>query len=180
MLNCDLSHENVQQQFSVELLKPLATRWVPVGGVDESVEGIGKAVGFFLSALKALKKAVGKYLPNRWKYWKKPLGSFPLPVKSAEKSRWENSSYPLLQRRKLTYLRFRLGVCNQSSVTSRTKKYEVQFSDGTEEGERNLTVYNLATPNRKKKITVVWTKSDLKNEKRKSAKENRDTTTSNK
>ena len=56
-------------------------------------------------------------------------------------------------------------------MTSRTKKYEVQFSDGTEEGERNLTVfetYNPATPNRKKKeITVVWTKSDLKNEKRK-------------
>ena len=151
MLNCDLSRENVQQQFSVERLKPLATRWVPVGGIDESVEGIGKAVGFFLYPLKPLKKAVGKFLPNRWKRWKKPLGSFPLPVKSAEKSRWENSSYPLLQRRKLTYLRFRLGVCNQSSVTSRTKKYEVQFSDGTEEGERNLTVYNLATPNRKKK-----------------------------
>ena len=103
---------------------------------------------------KALKKAVGKFLPNRWKRWKKPLGSFLLPVESAEESRWENSSYPLLQHRKLTYLRFRLGVCNQSSVTSRTKKYEVQFSDGTEEGERNLTVfetYNPATPNRKKK-----------------------------
>ena len=40
----------------------------------------------------------------------KPLDSFPLPVESAEKSRWENSSYPLLQRHKLTYLRFRLGV----------------------------------------------------------------------
>jgi len=39
-------------------------------------------------------------------------------------------------------------------VTSRIKKYEVQFSDGTEEGERNLTIfeiYNPATPNRKKK-----------------------------
>ena len=64
------------------------------------------------------------------------------------------------------------------------KKYEVQFSVGTEEGERNLTVfetYNPATPNRKKReITVVWTKSDLKNKKRKSAKKNRDTTTSNK
>ena len=169
------------KQFSVERLKPLATRWVPVGGIDASVEGVGNAVGFFLYRLKPLKKAVGKFLPNRWKRWKKPLGSFPLPLKSAEKSRWENLYYPLLQRRKLTYLRFRLRVCNQSTVTSRTKKYEVQFSDGTEEGERNLTVYNLATPNRKKKkITVVWTKSDLKNEKRKSAKENRDTTTSNK
>ena len=41
------SRENVQQRFSVERLKPLATRWVPVGGVDESVEGVGKAVGFF-------------------------------------------------------------------------------------------------------------------------------------
>jgi len=41
---CDLSRENVQQRFSVEQLKPLGTRWVPVGGVDESV---GKAVGFF-------------------------------------------------------------------------------------------------------------------------------------
>ena len=166
MLNCDLSRKNVQQQFSVERLKPLATRWVPVGGIDESVEGIGKAVEFFSlpveaveksrweispKPLETLEKAVGTFLPNRWKRWKKPLGSFPLPVKSAEKSRWENSSYPLLQRRKLTYLRFRLGVCNQSSVTSRTKKYEVQFSDGTEEGERNLTVYNLATPNRKTK-----------------------------
>ena len=127
------------------------SRWLPVGGVDESIEGVGKAVGFFLYPLKALKKAVGKFLPNRWK---KPLGSFPLPVESAEKRRWENSSYPLLQCRKLTYLRFRLGVCNQSSVTSRTKKYEVQFSDGTEEGERNLTVCdtsNPATPNPKKK-----------------------------
>ena len=118
------------------------------------MKALEKPLAFFLYRLKALKKAVGKFLPNRWKRWKKPLGSFPLPVESAEKSRWENSSYPLLQRRKLTYLRFRLGVCNQSSVTSRTKKYEVQVSVGTEEGERNLTVletYNPATLNRKKK-----------------------------
>ena len=52
----------------------------------------------------------------------------------------------------------------------------MKFSFPTEQRlfERNLTVfetYNPATPNRKKKkITVVWTKSDLKNEKRKSAK----------
>ena len=98
---------------------------------------------------------------SRWEISPKPLetlekavGFFSLTVESAETSRWENSSYPLLQRRKLTYLQFRLGVCNQSRVTSRTKKYEVQFSDGTEEGERNLTVfetYNQATPTRKKK-----------------------------
>ena len=114
----------------------------------KALKALEKPLDFFLYPLKALKKAIGKFLPNRWK---KPLGSFPLPVESAEKTRWENSSYPLLQRRKLTYLRFRLGVCNQSSVTSRTKKYEVQFSDGTEEGERNLTVYNPATLNRKNK-----------------------------
>ena len=98
-----------KQRFSVEWLKPLGTQ----GGVDESVAGVGKAVGFFLYPLKALKKAVGKFLPNSWKRWKKPLGSFPLPVESAEKSRCENSSYPLLHRHKLTYLRFQLGVCNQ-------------------------------------------------------------------
>lgn len=120
----------------------------------KALKALEKPLGFFLYPLKALKKAVGKFLPNRWKRWKKPLGSFPLPVESAEKSRWENSSYPLLQRRKLTYLRFRLGVCNQSSVNSNKKNCEVRFSDGTEEGERNLTVfetYNPATPNRKKK-----------------------------
>ena len=81
----------------------------------KALKALEKPLGFFLYPLKALKKAVEKFLPNRWKRWKKPLGSFPLPVESVEsveKSRWENSSYPLLQRRKLTYLRFRLGVCN--------------------------------------------------------------------
>ena len=84
----------------------------------KALKALEKPLGFFLHPLK---KAVGKFLPNRWKRWKKPLGSFPLPVESAEKSRWENSSYPLLQRRKLTYLRFRLGVCNQSSVNLNKK-----------------------------------------------------------
>ena len=99
------------------------SRWVPVGyPLETLMKALEKSLAFFLYPLKALKKAVGKFLPNRWKRWKKPLGSFPLPVESAEKSRWENLSYPLLQRRKLTYLRFRVGVCNQSSVTSRTKK----------------------------------------------------------
>ena len=118
-----------KQLFSVERLKPLATRWVPVGGVDESVEGVGKAVGFFLYPLKALKKAVGKFLPNSWKRWKKPLGFFLLPVESAEKSRCENSSYPLLQRRKLTYLRFQLGVYNQSNRNRRQRKKFNRFSN---------------------------------------------------
>ena len=99
----------------------------------KALKALEKPVGFFLYLLKVLKKAVGKFLPNRWKRWKKPLGSFPLPVESTEKSRWENLSYPLPQRRKLTYLRFQIGVCNQSNVTSRTKEYEVQFANGTEE-----------------------------------------------
>ena len=81
----------------------------------KALKALEKPLGFFLYPLKTLKKAIGKFLPNRWKRWKKPLGFFPLPVESAEKSRWENSSY--LQRRQLTYLRLRLGVCNQSSVT---------------------------------------------------------------
>ena len=120
----------------------------------KAMKALEKPLAFFLYPLKALKKALGKFLPNRWKRLKKLLGYFPLPVESAEKSRWENLSYSLLQRRKLTYLQFRLGVCNQSSVTSGTKKYEAQVSIGTEEGERNLTVfetYNPATPNRNKK-----------------------------
>mgnify|MGYP000247117267 CR=1 FL=1 len=97
----------------------------------KALKALKKPLGFFLYPLKALKRAVGKFLPNRWKRWKKPLGSFPLPVESAEKSRWENSSYPLLQRRKLTYLRFRLGVCNQSSVNSNKKN--MKFGSPTEQ-----------------------------------------------
>ena len=71
----------------------------------KALKALERPLAFFLYPLKALKKAAGKFLPNRWKRWKKPLGSFPLPVESAEKSRWENSSHPLLQCRKLTYLR---------------------------------------------------------------------------
>ena len=133
ILICDLSRENVQQRFSVERLKPLATRWVPLGypleALVKALKALEKLYGFFLYLLKALKKAVGKFLPN---HWKKPLGSFPLPVESIEKSRWENLSYPLLhERRKLTYLRFRLGVCNQSSVNSNKKN--MKFGSPTEQ-----------------------------------------------
>ena len=46
----------------------------------KALKALEKPLGFFLYPLKALKKAVGKFLPNRWKRWKKPLGSFPLPV----------------------------------------------------------------------------------------------------
>ena len=97
----------------------------------KALKVLEKPLGFFLYPLKALKKAVGKFLPKRWKGWKKPLGSLPLPVEGAEKSRWENSSYPLLQRRKLTYLRFRLGVCNRSSVNSNKKN--MKFGSPTEQ-----------------------------------------------
>ena len=78
------------------------SRWLPVGypleALMKALKALEKPLDFFHYPLKALKKAVGKFLPNRWKRWKKPLGSFPLPVESAEKSRWENPSYPLLQR----------------------------------------------------------------------------------
>ena len=97
----------------------------------KALKALERPLGFFLYLLKVLKKAVEKFLPNRWKRWKKPLGSFPLPVESAEKSRWENSSYPLLQCRKLTYLRFRLGVYNRSSVNSNKKN--MKFGSPTEQ-----------------------------------------------
>ena len=50
----------------------------------KALKALEKPLGFFLYPLKALKKVVVKFLPNRWK---KPLGFFPLPVESAEKSR---------------------------------------------------------------------------------------------
>ena len=69
---------------------PLVTRWVPIGGVDESVEGIGKAVGFFSLPVEGVEK-------SRWEIFSQTVGNvgksrlvfFPLPVESAEKSRWE-------------------------------------------------------------------------------------------
>ena len=94
----------------------------------KALKALEKPLGFFLYPLKTLKKAIGKFLPKRWK---KPLGFFPLPVESAEKSRWENSYY--LQRRELTYLWFRLGVCNQSSVTLIKN---MKFSSPTEQALR--------------------------------------------
>ena len=50
----------------------------------QALKVLEKPLDFFLYPLKALKKAVGKFLPNRLKRWKKPLGFFPLPVESAE------------------------------------------------------------------------------------------------
>ena len=45
----------------------------------KALKALEKPLGFFLYPLKTLKKAIGKFLPNRWKRWKKPLGFFPLP-----------------------------------------------------------------------------------------------------
>ena len=84
----------------------------------KSLKALEKPLGFFLYPLKALKKTVGKFLPNHWKRCKKLLGFFPLPVESAEESRWENSSY------------LKRGL--QQVKCDLNKKYEVQFSDGTE------------------------------------------------
>ena len=55
----------------------------------KALKALEKPLGVFLYPLKSLKKAVGNFLLNRWKRWKKPFGFFPLPVESAEKSRWE-------------------------------------------------------------------------------------------
>ena len=83
--------------FSVERLKPLVTRWLPV---DESVEGVGKAVGFFSLPVEGVEK-------SRWEIFSQTVGNvgksrlvfFPYPLKALRKavgkSHWENSSYPL-------------------------------------------------------------------------------------
>ena len=52
----------------------------------KALKALEKPLGFFLYPLKALKKAVEKFLPNRWKRWKKPLGSFPYPLKALRKA----------------------------------------------------------------------------------------------
>ena len=57
----------------------------------KALKALEKPLAFFLYPLKALKKAVGKFLKNRWE---KPLGFSLLPVESVENSRWENMSYP--------------------------------------------------------------------------------------
>ena len=59
---CDFSRENVHQQFSVERLKPLVTRWLEA--LMKGLKAMEKRLGVFLYLLKALKKAVGKFLPN--------------------------------------------------------------------------------------------------------------------
>ena len=60
----------------------------------KALKALEKPLAFFLYQLKVLKKAVGKFLKNRWKRWKKPLGFSLLPAESVENSRWENSSHP--------------------------------------------------------------------------------------
>ena len=40
--------------------------WVPVGGVDKSIEGLGKAVGFFSLPVEGVEK-------RRWEISPKPL-----------------------------------------------------------------------------------------------------------
>ena len=42
------------------------SRWVPVGSVDESVEGIGKAVGFFSLPVEGVSKTVGNVGKSHW------------------------------------------------------------------------------------------------------------------
>jgi len=60
--------------------------------------------------------------------------------------------------------------------------YHWQIGKFTRVGQRLIIVAMISrvNPNGFGKIAVVWTKPDLKNEKRKTAERNRDTTTSNK
>ena len=58
-----------------------------------SLEALRKPLGFFLHPLKALRKAVEKFVPKRWKRQKKPLGFFRLPVEGLEKSRQKYSEF---------------------------------------------------------------------------------------
>ena len=77
-IKCDLSRENAQQRFSVERLKPLATCWVPVGGVDESAEGVGKAVGFFSLPVEGVEKSRWEISPKQLETLEKAIGLFSL------------------------------------------------------------------------------------------------------
>ena len=52
----------------------------------KALKALEKPLGFFPYLLKALKKAVGKFLPNHWKRWKKRLAFFPFPLKGLRKA----------------------------------------------------------------------------------------------
>ena len=53
----------------------------------KALKALEKPLGFFLYPLKTLKKAIGKFLPNRWKHCKEPLGFFfPYPLKALRKA----------------------------------------------------------------------------------------------
>ena len=81
---CDLSRENVQQRFSVERLKQLA---IPVGyPLEALIKALEKPLGFFLYPLKALKKAVGKFLPTVGNVGKSRWVLFPYPLKALRKA----------------------------------------------------------------------------------------------
>lgn len=71
---CGLSCKNVHQRLSVELLKPLVTRW-----------------GRWWKRWRCWKRHCFFFFTH-WRRWKKPLGMLEKAVESVEKSRWENSS----------------------------------------------------------------------------------------
>ena len=61
--------------------------WVPVEGVDESVEGVGKAIGFFSLPVEGVEK-------SRWEIFSQTVGNveksrlvfFPYPLKALRKA----------------------------------------------------------------------------------------------
>ena len=79
---CDLSRENVQQRFSVERLRPLATRW--------------------RRWWKHWRrwKSCWVFFFTRWRRWKKLLGNISQTVGNVAKSRWVLFPYPLKALRK--------------------------------------------------------------------------------
>lgn len=96
-----------------------------IRGVYESVEGIGKAI-FFLYLLKSLRKAFGKFIPNRFKCWKKAF--FPLSIEMLRNllGKCVGKVCPSSHQRhfKLLHVAHQTPLIRgQSSVSSHTKTY---------------------------------------------------------
>jgi len=56
----------------------LAAHWVPVGGIDESVEGVGRAVGFFSLPVEGVEKSRSEIYPKPLETLEKAVGFFSL------------------------------------------------------------------------------------------------------
>ena len=97
---CDLSRENVHQQFSIERLKPLVTRWLEA----------------LMKGLKAMEKWLGVFLYLK----KKPLGNFSQTVENVGK-RANNQTTPL-QKMKLEFHQDKIPAKNISGIIDNQKR----------------------------------------------------------